>query len=730
MKTRKPRRKQPKLRSDPFAAREAKRYQKPIYSREYLLEFFNKIAVPLTTDAVAKALHMTDTTDITSLTRRLNAMVRDGQLVRNNQGRLLPLTEADLICGRVIGHANGFGFVRPEKGGDDLFLAAREMQSVFHNDLVSVRISGVNRNGKIEAAIVNVIKRNTHSLVGRFYDQGNTRFVVPSNKRFTQDIIISQANSKNAVNGQIVVAELLTQPNRHSNSATGQITEIVGDYMASGMETSIAIREHDIPLQWPITVDLEIKDLNNKKLKWSKHHRKDRRSLPFVTIDGADAKDFDDAVYCEKKPYGWRLYVAIADVAHYVRAGSALNTEALHRGTSVYFPEQVIPMLPPILANELCSLKPNVERFVVICEMRISHEGELTRSEFYKSIISSKARLTYDQVAAMLVDKDKKLRKRYADLMVPLKTLHRMHGILTKIRQQRGAISFESTETKFVFKDDGTVAHIVPITRNVAHTIIEECMILANIAAARFLERKKIPGIFRVHAGPSPEKQAELRLFLKGFGLELKGDDTPEPKDYANLLEQIKDRPILQLIESVLLRSLSQAIYCDKNTGHFGLALQSYTHFTSPIRRYPDLLVHRAIEHFISGPKHGEFPYSESDMQAFGTQCSQTERRADDATRDVISGMKCSYMANRIGDKFDGMITGVTAFGLFVQLTESHVDGLIHITSLAKEYFHFDSAQHRLTGSKSGTVYRLADKIRVQLVRVDVDGKKIDFELA
>jgi ribonuclease R len=499
--------------------------------------------------------------------------------------------------------------------------------------------------------------------------------------------------------------------------------------MAPGMEVDLAIRTHGLPFRWPEAVESEITDIAPEVPEHAKQDRVDLRQLPLVTIDGADARDFDDAVFCERKGKTWRLLVAIADVSSYVDPEAPLDQEARERGTSAYFPRRVIPMLPEVLSNGLCSLNPHVDRLCLVCEMYVNDQGKVVRSRFFEGVMRSAARLTYDEVAAMLVDGDDRLRDRHRVLVPHLETLYGLYKALHGARGARGVIEFETTETRIVFDDRGRVARIVPVERNDAHRIIEECMIAANVCAARFLLKHKVPALFRIHEGPTAEKLNDLRAFLVELGLSLRGGDDPQARHYAELLGQARGRPDAHLIQTVMLRSLSQAVYSPDNSGHFGLAHDAYAHFTSPIRRYPDLLVHRAIRHVLAGGQVETFDYNHAQMQGLGEHCSMTERRADDASRDAVDWLKCEFMVDKVGEAFDGLITSVTAFGIFVELDDIYVEGLVHVTAMGDDYYHFDPVHHRLLGERTGTIYRLADRVRVQVARVDLDERKIDFEL-
>ncbi|MBK5966359.1 ribonuclease R [Thiocystis minor] len=712
--------------ADPHRQREAKKYANPIPSREFILDTLTSNGVPQSFEELATTLTLTDEEDRIALERRLGAMVRDGQLVRNRNQAFCLVNKRDLIAGRVIGHPDGFGFVRPDEGGDDLYLYAKEMRALFHGDRVVVRVSGRDRRGRLEAAVVEILERNTRTVVGRLYQESGVGFVMPDKKRLTHDIVIPSDRMEGAQQGQIVVAEITDQPTSRTQPI-GRIVEVLGDHMGPGMETDIAIRTHDLPVDWPEEVKAEVAELAAEVPETAKEGRTDLRKLALVTIDGADARDFDDAVYCERKPKGWKLLVCIADVSSYVVPGTALDTEAKSRGNSVYFPDRVIPMLPEILSNGLCSLNPQVDRLCMTAELYINAEGKVTRTRFFEGVMRSQARLTYDQVAAMVVDGDADLCAQYADVLPRLHELYQLYQVLHAARVERGAIDFDTTETKFEFTNQGRIEAVVPLIRNDAHKLIEECMLAANVAAARLFERKRIPALYRIHDTPSEEKLTDLREFLGQLALKLPGGAKPTAADYAQLLEQVKDRPDRRLIQTVLLRSMQQAMYSADNVGHFGLAFDAYTHFTSPIRRYPDLIVHRIIKHLLAGGTAADLDYSKIDLQQIGEQCSGTERRADEATRDAEDWLKCEFMQDKLGEQFDGTITSVNSFGIFVELDEVHVDGLVHITALDNDYYHFDPIGHRLHGERTGMVYRLGDRLRIQVAAVNLDDRKIDF---
>ncbi len=744
-------RKTPQPFVDPNAAIEAEKYDNPVASRDALLMLLEQSGRPLTHAAVCDALGETDEERVEAIRRRLIAMCRDGQLISNRRSQFAPLKKVDLVTGIVQGHRDGFGFVLRD-GADDVYLSNRQMSKVFHGDRVAVQIVGLDRRGRPEGKIVEVLERNTQHTVGRYFDQSGVGVVQPDNKRVTQEVLIPPAGRHGAEHGQFVVVKITQQP-QSGGLPVGEVVEVLGDHLAPGMEIDVAIRSHNIPHDWPQAVLDEVKKLPAEVKAADKKHRIDLRDLPFVTIDGEDAKDFDDAVYCErnKTSGGWRLYVAIADVSSYVEAGSALDKEAHSRGNSVYFPEFVVPMLPEKLSNGLCSLNPQVDRLVMVCEMTISKAGNISGYQFMEGIIHSHARLTYNKVWTMLNpdggEERDTWREHYREVVPHLENLYALYQLLRSKREERGAMDFDSVETRIVFDSQRKIQQIVPVTRNEAHMLIEECMLAANVCAADFFERYKVPALYRVHNGPGEEKLTNLHAFLGELGLSIgNGSDKPSPKDYQQFIEKIAGRPDSHLIQTVLLRSLSQAVYQPENEGHFGLAYKAYTHFTSPIRRYPDLLVHRGIRSIIRSEReckhvkraegakplkaHAVYPYDIAAMVHLGEHCSMTERRADDATRDVVDFLKCEYISSRIGEEFEGVISAVTGFGLFVELSDVYVEGLVHISTLANDYYHFDAAKHRLVGERTRRSFRLGDKLWVRVMNVDLDERKVDFELA
>lgn len=732
---------------DPYAKREAEKYEQPIPSREYILDYLEKIGTPQQQWEIAAALSLKTEADLEALRRRLRAMERDAQLMCLRHGAYALVSKMDLVAGTVQGHREGFGFLMPDDGGDDLFLSPAQMRGVFDGDRALARVKGVDRRGRREGMIVEVLAHNTEALVGRLQCEAGLYYLLPENKRISASIVINSQDVGGARLGQFVVVRIEEQPSYRS-PARAAVQEVLGDHMAPGMEIDVAIRSHGLRNHWPDAVLNEIRTLSGEVPEAAKAKRVDLRDLALVTIDGEDARDFDDAVYCEKKRGGWRLLVAIADVSHYVLPGTALDVEAAERGTSVYFPERVIPMLPEILSNGLCSLNPHVDRLCMVCDMDISASGKMNHFRFYEGVMNSKARLTYNAVGAMLSGSEEEHSSfdlRYPQLRPALENLHALYQVLRASRQKRGAIDFETTETRIIFGENRKIDRIVPVTRNDAHKIIEECMLCANVAAAQFIESHQLPGLYRVHEVPDEDKVMALREFLSGMNLSLAGKRQPTPADYQRLLAQLQDRPERDLVQTVLLRSMKQAVYSPDNNGHFGLAYDSYAHFTSPIRRYPDLLIHRAIRYLIRSraasthvervkgairlAKEKHLPYSEKDMLSLGLRLSTAERRADAATRDVVDWLKCEYMLDCVGEVYEGIISSVTGFGFFVQLTGVYVEGLVHISTLENDYYHFNATTHSLEGERSGKRFRLADAVTVRVAAVNLDDRKIDFEL-
>ena len=723
---------------DPHAAREAERYADPIASREAILALLASAEGPQTGDEIATRLELTAPDRFDALGKRLGAMVRDGQLLQNRRGGFAPAKQMDLIPGVVIANPNGFGFLRPEAGGgDDLFLPPYEMRKAMHGDRVMACVTGVDRSGRREGSIVEVLERRLSRLIGRYTLESGISYLVPDDKRVQRNVQIPQEGRGEARDGQLVVVELTQAPDAR-RPPIGRIIAVLGDKLTPSLVVEAAIHGHEIPHEFPQEVLGEAAAVPLVVEESMIAGRVDLRDLPLVTIDGADAKDFDDAVYCEsnrqgmriKNRSGYRLVVAIADVSHYVRPGSPLDDEAQKRATSVYFPGFVVPMLPETLSNGICSLNPKVDRMCFVCDMQVNNEGEVTQSRFYEAVMRSHARLTYDQVWNAVGENDVDARAALGAQLPQVERLYELYKLLDKAREKRGAIEFETSEVRFELDNRGEVTQAGMLQRNDAHKLIEECMIAANVEAAKYLLAASVPAPYRVHDRPPESKYADLLEFLKEFKLSMPPWSKVQPRDFTQLLHRIRERPDVALLESVVLRSQSLAVYTPDNAGHFGLALAAYAHFTSPIRRYPDLLVHRAIKYALTKGKPEKYLYSAHEMAALSLQCSERARRADEAEREVDERYRAAWMEQHVGGQFDGVISGVTSFGLFVELNDSKVNGLIHVTQLPHDYYHFDPIRKTLAGERRGMSFRLGDAVRIVVLKASLEERKIDFKLA
>jgi len=665
--------------------------------------------------------------------------------------------------GVVSGHRDGHGFVIRDDGQPDIYLPSNEMRAVLHKDRVKARIVRLDRKGRPEGRVTEIVERANTPIIGRLLLEGGIWLVAPEDKRYGQDVLIPKAATGSAKAGQVVVVEL-TEPPALYGQPVGRVKEVLGEIDDPGMEIEIAVRKYAVPHEFSEPALAQARSLPDHVLAGDHRQRVDLRDVPLVTIDGEDARDFDDAVYCEPakvgRGKGWRLLVAIADVSHYVETGSPIDVDAYDRATSVYFPRRVIPMLPEKLSNGLCSLNPGVERLCMVCDMLVNAKGEVHAYQFYPAVMFSHARLTYTEVAAALQNTRGPEATQRKAVLPYLLNLHDVYRALLAARNARGAVDFETVETQIVCDESGRIEKIIPRTRNDAHKLIEEAMLAANVCSADFIGQGKHTGLFRVHEGPTPEKQDILRNYLKAMGVVQTISENPQPSEFQRIAEATKERPESQQIHSMLLRSMSQAIYTPNNEGHFGLAFEAYTHFTSPIRRYPDLLVHRVIKAILAGkryqlpelPTPGEAHAKLSKRlasrvkvptgqpvkkmsadtlawQAAGLHCSANERRADEASRDVEAWLKCKYMREHLGEEFSGVVSSVTSFGLFVTLDSMYVEGLVHITELGGEYFRFDEARQELRGERTGIRYALGSRVQVQVSRVDLDGRRIDFRL-
>ena len=704
-----------------------KKYKHPIPSRAELLQFLQDSGRPIKVEGILQGLNIKGQRALSQLMDQLNKMVRSGQIIQNRRSEYCLTAKIELLAGKVLGHRDGFGFISRDDDEDDVYLSAREMREVIDGDRIAFRVIGEDRRGRTEGKVVEVLERGVREIAGQFIRERGIGLVIPDNPKISHRMLIAKGEAGNARHGQMVVAEILDYPSS-MEQMTGRILKVIGEPGQKGIATDIAIHSHAIPTRWPAKVDEYIQKFGKSVPAAAKSGRTDLRNVQLVTIDGADARDFDDAVFCEPSGSGWRLLVAIADVAHYVETGSALDKEAINRATSVYFPDRVVPMLPEVLSNGLCSLNPEVDRLCMVCEMRIGKDGEVTSSKFFEGLMRSHARMTYTQVSDFLTGASTESIPK--PVRQTVRHLHDLYKIFARSRQRRGAIDLDIPQTRIKLNSAGEVESIRAVPRNDAHRLIEECMITANVQAAKFLRENRIPGLYRVHAKPHPDKFDELRLYLLTLGLKVPHPDHVDPKQFNNLLSQVKDRPDAHAISIAMLRSLTHAEYTPKNIGHFGLALDAYAHFTSPIRRYPDLLVHRAIRHIVRGGKPGKYDYDNASMERLGSICSEHERRAEGATREVEAWLKCQYMDDKIGEQYTGVVTGVTNFGLFVMLDALQIDGLVHVSSLNSDYYHYDTASQSLVGERSGTRFRLGDELEIVVSKVDMDSRKIDFQLA
>ena len=714
---------------DPYHAREQRKYgANPLPSREYILSCLEAQGKPLTFTQITKAFAM-DSEEADRLQYRLKAMLSAGQLMCNRQGRYGVTRKMDLVAGFVIAHQEGYGFLSPESGEPDGFIPPKYMAELMHGDKILARVKHEDDTGRKDYAPVEILERAQKRIVGKLAVQHGVWTLVPENRRLTQHMLIPAGELGGGKAGQVVIGEITAYPSRY-RQPIGKIIAVLGEAMSAGMETDIAIENHNIPAEFPADILAESERLPDELQAEDYDNRLDLRHLPFVTIDGITARDFDDAVYAEKRGSNYRLYVAIADVAHYVRPDSPLDAEAYNRGTSVYFPDRVIPMLPEKLSNGLCSLNPEVDRLAMVCEITLAPDGSIKRSAFHDAVIHSHARLTYETVEEILFADNTLLRDSFAKLARPLDTLKSVYQILHAAREARSVIDFHAAEPEFIYDSEGKIETIKTRERLESHRLIEECMIAANICAAKTIGKHKIPALYRVHDDPSEERLARLIDFLGKRGIRWQGGtESATPRQFSELLTRCAERPDYAQIETMVLRSMSQAIYVPDNRGHFGLALEHYAHFTSPIRRYPDLLVHRAIRHHLHGGSREDYPYSAESMVEKGKHCSMTERRADEATRDAMDFLKCEFMSHRIGEHYHGRIAGITNFGFFVALDDLGIDGLVHVSTLTNDYYHYHSDTFTLTGERSGYRFALMDEVEIQVAKVDLEDRKIDFEL-
>lgn len=706
----------------------SQRYKHPVPGGEAILAKLKERGVPVAVTALADSFHLKSQNHREALRKTLHDLAAAGQLIVNRQDEACLLEKLDAVSGVVSAHRDGYGFLIADDGSPDVYLPQSEMRQLLNGDRAAVRIAGDGTATRRSGTVIEILQRGRTTIVGRYQRQRGVGYVVEYG-RSPHNFVVQDGHRGEAQDGQLVKAEIIVYP-ADNHEAQAKVLRLLGNPEDDpGVATDAAIEMFNLPHQWSATIRRAAADWGSEVRPEDRRHREDLRELPLVTIDGADARDFDDAVFAEPIGEGWRLVVAIADVSHYVRPGDEIDQEAERRATSIYFPDRVLPMLPEALSNGLCSLNPRVDRLSMVCDMRISARGEVSRSRFYRAVMRSAARLTYDDVQAAR-DGDLAVRSRLGGLWPRIADLYGVHQVLAAARARRGALDLDLPEVKIELGGDGRIEKISLRDRNDAHRLIEECMISANVEAGRFPGRREMSGLYRVHAGPDPEKFEDLRLMLQALGCKVTAQAAIRTRDLNRLLHDLAGRPDYPMLATAVLRTMSQAVYQPKNIGHFGLALPVYTHFTSPIRRYPDLLVHRGIGHILDGRKPGAFGYDHGALEVLGKSCSERERRADEAARHVEARYKCAFARERIGEVMHGVITGVTHFGIFVMLRDLNVDGLVHVSALRNDYYHLRDGGLRLVGERSGRSFGLGDQLEVRIDRVNVDEAKIDLSLA
>jgi ribonuclease R len=662
----------------------------------------------------------------------MDKLVDDGELLAIKGNRYTVSGDKVAITGKLSTHRDGYGFVTPDGGGDDIFVPARFLRENLHGDRVEVRITSCRRDGKREGRIVRTLERGQKRVVGRYEQGENIGRVIPDESRITHDILIHPRGSGTALSGQVVVAEITAYPSGQ-RSAEGRIIEVLGWPDQADVEALTILRKHDLPDRFPEDALAAAASVPGVIHADDLKGRIDLRERVTVTIDGENARDFDDAVSVQKEGRGAiRLWVSIADVSHYVRPGSPLDREAYLRGTSVYFPDRCIPMLPEELSNGICSLNPYLDRLTVTAEILFDKAGAIMESSFYPSIIRSSARLTYTAVKKILSDNDPQLTDTYSALLEDLKLMETLALCLMEKRKKRGSIDFDLPEPEIILDLQGETLAIIRAERNLAHRIIEEFMLAANEAVASFIEARNIPSLYRVHEPPDPLKIHDFREFIYNFGYEFSmTGDKIRPGEFQRLLEQAEGKPEERMINEVLLRCMKQARYSAENLGHFGLSASCYTHFTSPIRRYPDLVVHRILKEAIKGKlKEREIQRLGDTLPEIAAHSSRRERVAMDAEREIVELKKMQFMQDKVGEEFDGFITGIMPHGFFVELIDLFVEGLVHVSMLPRDFYQYIEKQHALFGENSRRFFRIGDKVRVKLVNVSLEKKQMDFTLA
>ncbi|MCP4091124.1 MAG: ribonuclease R [Gammaproteobacteria bacterium] len=704
-------------------------YQHTVPDAAGILAALELAGVPQSFDALVKHYKIKDEKGRKAILRQLKKLIAAGRLLKNRRDEYCLLAKMNALTGKVSGHPDGFGFFVPDDGSEDIFLPFHEMRSLLDGDRIAVRLGGTDRKGRRKGAVVEILERAKKSVVGTFHREHGIAYVTETASRTPHHFLVADADRGGADNGQLVKLEIIEYPSER-REAQGKVVGVLGAPNDPGMLTTLAIESFGLRTEWPDTVTAEVKQWGAEVREADKAGRVDLRDTPLITIDGADARDFDDAVFAESSGNGWRLIVAIADVSHYVHVGNALDDEAGKRGTSTYFPDRVVPMLPEALSNGLCSLNPNVDRLCLVCEMKVSANGKVDKSKFYKAVMRSHARLTYSEVDLVVGQCDVQARKAFAEVLPHLEQLYKVYKAFEQARSRRGALDLDLPEVRITMgADNHSVETVAPIERNDAHRLIEECMIAANVQAAKFIRHHKQPNLYRVHPQPELDRFEELRLMLQELGFKVSAEARTQPRALNKVLEAMHVRPDFPILATSVLRTMSKAVYQPTNEGHFGLALDAYAHFTSPIRRYPDLLLHRGLSHIIEGGKPGAFAYKLPAMELLGKSCSVLERQAEAASRHVESRYKCIYILDHVGSEFNGVITGVTHFGLFVMLNDFFVEGLVHVTNLANDYYHAEHGGLRLTGEHSGHSFGLGDTVRVKVTKVDVEEARVDLQI-
>ena len=702
-----------------------RRKQSPDLSTEEILKLMREDDRPLLLREILRRLSLQK-----EQRQKARGLLRDlaevGRVVRIRGNRYGLPSKMNLVVGRIKTHPDGYGFVVPEaEGQEDIFISPRNLKEAMHGDRVVARIESIRKKGK-EGSIIRILERKTRKVVGKFMRAKNYFYVIPEDDRILPEVFIPEGETKRARSNQIVVAEITRYPTERARPE-GRITHILGYPDDPEIDPQIVTHKYDLPSRFTSPALEEAKSLPPAPSSYEYRNRVDLRGIPTLTIDGENARDFDDAVSVEReRDGGVKLYVSISDVSHYVREGTSLDGEAYSRGTSVYFPDRAIPMFPVELSNEICCLHPKVDRLTLTAELRYDGNGERKGVRFYPSVIRSDERLTYTWVKKILVDGDPELGERFGPLLPSLDLMADLCQELRRRRTERGAIDFDLPEPEIILNLQGETEDVVRAERNLAHQIIEEFMIAANEAVAHFMEERGVPFIYRIHEPPKKEAIDEFRSFISHLGYRMRKESDHSPKEFQKVLSDVKERPEERVVNEILLRSMKWAKYSAKNSGHFGLASDGYTHFTSPIRRYPDLIVHRLLKKVLSKE---EMKVSEGVLAEMADHLSNRERVAMEAEREILDRYRVRFMKDKIGEEYEGIISGVAAFGFFVELKDIFVEGLVRMTSLHDDYYQYHEKKYCLVGERTHKTFRIGDEVRVRVDRVDVESRHIDFGL-